>query len=93
VALSERHGDAEAPGSAQDDHAARALAGPKESGVRLFPRDRIVCESAGSGGLGHRRRHAPKLVERDLAYGYITQNAAERSTRALPRTIRPSVEV
>jgi N-methylhydantoinase B/oxoprolinase/acetone carboxylase alpha subunit len=30
------------------------------------------------GGLGDWRRRDPKLVERDLAYGYITQNAAER---------------
>jgi N-methylhydantoinase B len=52
--------------------------GTKDSGVRLMPGDRIVCESAGGGGCGDPRGREPALVQRDLEYGYVSAEAARR---------------
>ena len=52
--------------------------GTKDSGVRLMPGDRIVCDSAGGGGCGDPRQREPALVGRDLEYGYVSLEAARR---------------
>lgn len=47
-----------------------------DSGVRVEPGARILCLSAGGGGFGDPRRRPRALVERDIAYGYVSTEAA-----------------
>jgi N-methylhydantoinase B len=60
---------------------AEILIGTKDSGVRLRPGDRIVCESAGGGGYGDLAAREEELVRRDVAYGYVSETAARRDYR------------
>jgi N-methylhydantoinase B len=52
--------------------------GTKDSGVRLRPGDRIACNSAGGGGCGDPASRSPALVARDVEYGYVSAEAAQR---------------
>ncbi|MCC7427069.1 MAG: hydantoinase B/oxoprolinase family protein [Alphaproteobacteria bacterium] len=52
------------------------VVGTKDSGVRILPGDRLVCCSAGGGGFGDPATRERTLVQRDLAYGYISERAA-----------------
>jgi N-methylhydantoinase B len=51
--------------------------GTRDIGVRLKRGDLIVCESAGGGGYGDPSERERALVERDVAYGYVTPDAAK----------------
>lgn len=45
----------------------------------IMPGDLIVHHAAGGGGCGAPRERPPALVERDVAYGYITRETAQRA--------------
>ena len=50
--------------------------GTRDTNVRIARGDVIVCEAAGGGGYGDARERERALIDRDLEYGYITQDAA-----------------
>ena len=45
----------------------------------IMPGDLIVHHAAGGGGCGDPRERSPALVKRDVAYGYITREMAQRA--------------
>jgi N-methylhydantoinase B len=51
--------------------------GTRDTGVRLRHGDVIACESAGGGGYGDPSQREPSLIQRDVAYGYVSRDAAE----------------
>jgi N-methylhydantoinase B len=50
--------------------------GTKDNEVRLLPGDVILCHSASGGGCGDPADRDPALVKRDVAYGYVSPEAA-----------------
>ena len=44
----------------------------------ILPGDLIVHHAAGGGGCGDPRERSRALVKRDVAYGYITRESAQR---------------
>lgn len=52
--------------------------GVHDSGVVLASGDVVVCTSAGGGGCGDPRKRSREAVSRDVAYGYVTPEAATR---------------
>ena len=52
--------------------------GTKDIDVVIEPGDRIVANSAGGGGYGDPHGRDRALVNRDVAYGYVSAEAAKR---------------
>ncbi|MCK9908741.1 hydantoinase B/oxoprolinase family protein [Microbacteriaceae bacterium K1510] len=50
--------------------------GVHESGISIKPGDCIVCTSAGGGGYGDARERERAMVQRDVAFGYVSAEAA-----------------
>ncbi len=50
----------------------------KETGVALEPGDRLTFLTAGGGGWGEARERDRREIERDVAAGYVTPEAARR---------------
>lgn len=50
--------------------------GAKDANLSLLPGDRVICRSAGGGGYGDPAQRDPAAVRRDVAYGYLTAQAA-----------------
>lgn len=55
---------------------ARVPLGTKDNEVSLQPGDVLVCHSASGGGSGDPRTRDRALVRRDVAYGYVSADAA-----------------
>jgi N-methylhydantoinase B len=55
-----------------------AKLGTKDIDVVIEPGDRIVANSAGGGGYGDPHGRDRALVSRDVAYGYVSAEAAKR---------------
>jgi N-methylhydantoinase B len=64
--------------------------GAKLSGLPIHAGGRMRIESPGGGGFGEPNRRAPEKVRRDVAYGYITAEAAMRDY-GLPVTPPPAL--
>ena len=58
------------------DGSARKLL--KETGVALAPGDRLTFRTAGGGGWGEPRQRERAAIERDIAAGYVSPEAARR---------------
>jgi N-methylhydantoinase B len=50
----------------------------KETGVALAPGDRLTFRTAGGGGWGGPRGRERGAIERDIAAGYVSPEAARR---------------
>ncbi|MBR0953577.1 hydantoinase B/oxoprolinase family protein [Bradyrhizobium canariense] len=53
--------------------------GIHDSGVAVMPGARIICISAGGGGYGDPSQRDRASLERDIAYGYVSLQAARLS--------------
>jgi N-methylhydantoinase B len=47
-----------------------------DSGVPIAPGERVTCVSAGGGGYGDPLSREPEAVRRDVAFGYVSREAA-----------------
>jgi N-methylhydantoinase B len=59
-----------------DEAAGSREIGVHDSGVAVMPGARIVCISAGGGGYGDPRQRERAALARDVAYGYVSHEAA-----------------
>lgn len=61
----------------------------KLTGIRIRRGDRLRLETPGGGGYGDPRERPRTAIERDLAQGYVTAEAAERAYGPRLREPRP----
>ena len=62
------------------DGEARTI-GVHDSAIRFSQGGRIVCDSAGGGGFGDPQNRSQEAVARDVRFGYVSPEAAQRIYR------------